>query len=765
MSNRTNSFDTDLLALDERVSTVDTPHIIPRKGKSFASDNNQDEEKHTDDELEDINEIYLKNNIMHEVYDFREYVEEVPEGREFGSGGAEGDSIESHPYVISLLKELKSFEDELDLYRKSNELLKRSNEDFKEKLNLLEMEKELAQEEKLACEDEKRDILEKLSASSAYPNSEVIPKLEKQLQELRRDGEERVNSYKNRISKMAEDYSSTLKDREVFEDEKQDLKNQVTKLSLERTELTELNMKLTSEVDRLTVDYKQLEAEHTSLKESTQKKIDELEEEVGQLGDQLASARGHDAEWKIEYERENKILESRLKALGESNRNLEKQKRHLESQRNELQSRKDTLALERDKLVYQLDDITNNIDLTTKKITSAQERLEEKKVQLSTVRSNCSEETSRLLEENEMLKAERDSLESQVKTRECEVESLITQNEEMEQKIAYMGQYLQEMKDVFEEVRELEPKSKDFSDAAKARDILLHLRSERERLKEKNSNLSNEISAANDKIQRLEIQLNEMVELVKKFEESQSKSTNNRNGPVNVNSDNGEKLVHLESEVLELRTRCGSLEAELTAQKDQVSQLDKLRQSFDSTKRQLMDREAEIAELKSKLDLNELEMKSKSLMIGQLQNAYQEIRNRDQSTNLSISTISSGGNSLVVQYEQMIEEMRAKLDQANIENGKLRYQLSEAAQKAIDSVRTATIQKLQLQNAELKRILRSREEDLIKEQNKSFDKQSKSISVRPGEKTRGEIVEGISELMSTSIYSDDKVYIYVISFY
>lgn len=751
MSNRTNSFESDLLALDERVSTVNTPHTIPRRAKGSASDNEQDEEKHTDDELEDFNEIYFKNNIMHEVYDF----EEVPEGRESGSGGAEGDSIESHPYVKSLLKELKSYEDELALYRESHELLKNSNEDFKEKLNILETEKELAQEEMLACEEEKRDILEKLSASSA---SEV-PKLEKQLQELRRDGEERINSYKTRLNKMAEDYSSALMNREVFEEEKQDLKNQVTKLSLERTELIELNMKLTSEVDRLTVDYKQLEAEHTSLKEATHKKIDELEEEVGLLSEQLASARGHSAEWKIEYEMENKNLESRLKTLGESNRNLEKQKRHLESQRNELQSRKDTLALERDKLVFQLDDITNNIDLTTKKTTSAQERLEEQKAKLSTIRSNCSEETSRLLEENEVLKADRDSLESQVKAREYEVESLITQNEEMEQKIAYMGRYLQEMKDVFDEIKELEPKSKDSSDAAKARDILLHIRNERERLKEKNSSLSNEILAAEDKIQRLEIQLNEMVGLVKNFEESQSKSTSQHNG-VSLNSDDAERQVHLENEVLALRTRCDSLEAELTAQKDQVSQLNKLRQSFDSSKRQLMDREAEIAELKSKLDLNELEMKSKSLMIGQLQNAYQEIRNnRDQSPgNLSVSTISSGGDSLVVQYEQMIEEMRAKLDEANVENGKLRYQLSEAAQKAIDSVKAATLQELQLQNAELKRILRSREEELIKEQNKSFDKRSKSISVWPGERTRGEIVEGISELMNSSIYSDDKVY-------
>ena len=77
-----------------------------------------------------------------------------------------------------------------------------------------------------------------------------------------------------------------------------------------------------------------------------------------------------------------------------------------------------------------------------------------------------------------------------------------------------------------------------------------------------------------------------------------------------MSSEDEERLVFLENEVLSLRTRCDFLEVELTARKDQVSQLDKLRQSFDSTKRQLMNREAEIAELKSKLDLNELEMKA-----------------------------------------------------------------------------------------------------------------------------------------------------------
>jgi DNA repair exonuclease SbcCD ATPase subunit len=320
-----------------------------------------------------------------------------------------------------------------------------------------------------------------------------------------------------------------------------------------------------------------------------------------------------------------------------------------------------------------------------------------------------------------------------------------------------MGNYLQELKDIFDEVNELEPKIKGSNDAVKAREILLHLRNEREKLKERDSKLSNEILAANDKIQRLEIQLNEMSGLVKNFEESQSKSVqnlnNNRNGSINMGSEDKERLIFLESEVLALRTKCASLEAELMAQNNQVLQLDKLRQSLDSTKRQLIDREAEIADLKSKLELNELEMKSKSLMIGQLQNVCQEARNNTGNT--SVSTISSGGNSLVVQYEQMIEEMRAKLDQANVENGKLKYQLSEAAQKAIDSVKAATIQKLEHKNAELMRIINSQEEKLIKEQNKS----SRSISVRPGERTRGEIVEGISELMSTSIYSDDKVFI------
>src|SRR5262249_49017037 len=156
--------------------------------------------------------------------------------------------------------------------------------------------------------------------------------------------------------------------------------------------------------------------------------------------------------------------------------------------------------------------------------------------------------------------------------------------------------------------------------------------------------------------QRLEIQLNEMVGLVKNFEESQSKSAHNNNIATNISPEDEERLVFLESEVLALRTQCASLKVELTAQKDQVSQLNKLRQSLECTKKQLLDREALVAELKSKLDLNELEMKSKSLMIGQLQNVCHEARNYNQSAgSVSASTISSGGNSLVVQYEQMIE--------------------------------------------------------------------------------------------------------------
>ncbi|GES84319.1 A-kinase anchor protein 9 [Rhizophagus clarus] len=733
----TDSSNSSLRDLEDRVSNISKTHVLSRKGKSSLPEKTSiiEQDNDTDDDFEDknINSTYLKNNIMDEEYDFEDFDEE------------EKETLQSHPYVMDLTDELKALENELSLYKKSNELLKRSNEEFKERLDLLETEKELAREEMLAREDEKRDMLEN--------SFDIVPKLEKQLEELRRDSEERINSYKSRLSKLSEDYSSTLNNRQMSDEEIQDLKDQVTKLTLERTKLVDLNTKLTSDVDRLSVDYKQLESLHISQKETDHKKIDELEKEAGQLNDQLVSSRGQCAEWIVEYETENKRLESRLKTLSESNRNLEKQNRFLETQKNELQSRKDTLSSERDNLVYELDDITNDIDLTKKKIISAKERFEEQKVQLSAVRSNCSEEMSRLIEENEILKADRDSLESQVKTREHDVESLLTQHEEMERKLTYMGQYLQDLKNVFGEVNDLEPKGKGSSDAVKAREILLHIQNEREKLKENNSNLSNEILEAKDKIQRLEIQLNEMNELVKNFE-SQSKSvqnSNKRSGSINMGSEDEERLVFLESEVLALRTKCASLEAELTAQKDQVSQLNELRQSFDSTKKLLMDREAEIAELKSKLDLNELEMKSKNL---QLQSAHQEVRDRDQNNDTaSVSTISSGGNSLVYQYEQMIEEMRTKLDQTNVENGKLRYQLSEAAQKALDSVKSATIQELRLKNEELQRILRSQEEKLIKEQSKSF---SKSVSTRPGERTRGEIVEGISELMTSSIYSDDK---------
>ncbi|CAB4423454.1 unnamed protein product [Rhizophagus irregularis] len=712
------SSNTYLRDLEDRISTISKPYDISRKGKASVPEKTSivGQDYDSDDEInnENINAIYLKNNLLHEEYDFEDCDEE------------EKETLQSHPYVMSLTEELNSLENELTLYKQSNELLKRSNEEFKERLDLLETEKELAQEEMLAREEEKRDM-----------PSDIVPKLEKELQELRRDGEERINSYKSRISKLSEDYSSVVNNRQISEEEIQDLKDQVSKLTLERTKLSDLNTKLTSNFDRLSVDYKQLESLHNSQKETDNKKIDDLVKETGELSEQLASARGQCAEWN---EKQTEIWK--------------KQIRFLENQKNELQSRKDTLSSEKEKLVYELEDITSDIDLTTKKINSTNERFEEQKAQLSTVRSNCSEEITRLIEENEILKAERDSLESQVKATEQDVDSLLTQHEEMEQKLTYMGQYLQELKDVFGEISELEPKSKSSSDAVKAREILLHIRNERDKLKENNSNLSNEILAANDKIQRIEIQLNEMNELVKNFE-SQSKSvqnSNNRNGSTSTGSDDEERLVFLESEVLAHRTKCASLEAELTAQKDQVSQLNELRQSFDTTKKLLMDREAEIADLKSKIDLNELEMKSKNL---QLQNAIQEVRNRDQNNDTaSVSTISSGGNSLVYQYEQMIEEMQTKLDKANTENGKLRYQLSEAAQKALDSVKSATIQELQLKNDELKRILRSREEKLIKEQSKSF---SKSVLTRPGERTRGEIVEGISELMTSSIYSDDKV--------
>ncbi|CAI2164686.1 12966_t:CDS:10 [Funneliformis geosporum] len=756
--NSINSSESPLFALDDLASPNFRAHVSYNKGKDSTADElpsfkQQDNERHTDDELDKINANYLEENIDHEEYCFQDYDEEMaPESGDFVCN-----AIESHPYVVAILKELKSAGNELDCCKKSNHQLKISNEDLQEKLEILETEKELLREEMLANNEENQ-----ATPLDSFPTSETVEKLEKQLQEIRRDGEELVNSYKTRLHKMAVDCSSAIKDREVSEEENQELKNKVAKFNLEREKLIETTTKLTSEVSRLTVDYKQLETEYVSHKEVTNNKINELDEEVGQLTEQLASARGQSAEYMIDYERENKNLESRFKSLGEINRNLEKQKRHLENQRSELQSRKDTLTLEQDKLMSRLNDITENIDLTAKKITSAQERLEEQKVQLSAVRSNYSEEMSRLLEENEILKAERDGLESQAKAREHDVESLITQNEELEQKIAYMGQYLQELKDVFDEVKELEPKSNNSSDATKAREILLHLRKVSENLKKKNSSLFDELLAANDKIQRLEIQLNEMAGLVKNFEELQSKSTqgsHNRNGPINMGSEDEERLVSLESEVLALRTQCASLEAELISRKDQVLQLDKLRLSSDTTKKQLMEREAEIAELKSKLELNELEMKSKNLMIGQLQNAYQEVRNhKDQNAgNVSSSTISSGGNSLVVQYEQMIEDMRDKLDKANVENGKLRYQLSEAAQKALDSVNTATIQELKLQNAELKRILMSREEELMKEQSKYFDRTNKSTLLSPGERIRGEIVEGISELMDSSVYTDNKV--------
>src|SRR4051812_23255003 len=94
------------------------------------------------------------------------------------SGDYDCSAIGSHPYVVAILKELKSAENELVSCKESNHLLKRSNEDLQEKLEILETEKELLREEMLANNEENQ-----ATPLNSFPTSETVEKLEKQLQE------------------------------------------------------------------------------------------------------------------------------------------------------------------------------------------------------------------------------------------------------------------------------------------------------------------------------------------------------------------------------------------------------------------------------------------------------------------------------------------------------------------------------------------------------------------------------------------------------
>ncbi|CAG8570079.1 10909_t:CDS:10 [Ambispora leptoticha] len=590
----------------------------------------------------------------------------------------------------------------------------------------LETEKDLAEEEKMAIEEDK------------FTTEAKVEQLERQVADLMRQLEEhhketqfklhasneKIAELKEKTKELREENLILQQERDIFDEEKKELTNQLEELSNKINDLEGKNIKLRHTVEHLESRNTKLEAEMLEANDRATKKISSLMDEVGQLGEQLAMARGQGEEWIEEYQREQKRIESRLRDLGEQLRNAERQQLFLENQRNSRSSRRDELTLEIEKLSASVEDLSRNLERKNKELISLNSRYKTKKDELAQQHNKIHEDIKQIEDINEKLRddlevitKERDQLENQMETTETQANDLIKKVEELEEhksnltaQIEHLGAEIANIEDYRSYLQNPSSLNNELSDTRL-------LREEISRLRDENKKLSNDKKRLDDEKSRLEIHLTEMADMAQK---SSDQSTENaqRNQDVTMLEtvkEMEERMTEFENEIVGLRAERASLVAQLAAQENQISLLHNLRMALDHAKKQLLSRENEIQELKSRIELNELNMKSKTL------------------------------------HERLLDELNAKLDEAHVEIGKLRYQLTEAAQRAQDDIRDAKITELEFQKSELEKILRIREELLMKEQNKS---RSRYFS---NENTRGEIIEGISGLLSNTSNSVDKL--------
>ncbi|CAG8545943.1 7762_t:CDS:10 [Acaulospora colombiana] len=780
---------TSLLSSDERIERKNGFNLTSLKGSLISGaheveqekDDNQyseGEELSNQDELESDNDFDpIDSSPMYHVDGQDTY-----EGKfEIGADEDGENSAKQKDGLVGVKNNMRN--EDQNAYEKilslENQILsyKKKMEELDERVEDLEIEKEMAQEEKLALEDERNSLerqkdfaLEKLRLMSIdYINIEnKLEEKNKKEMEL----ENKVKTSNEEIRELKEDHAILLEERNIFEEQNKDLLKNVEELNKKIIELVEQKTKLSSKLEHFQRDHEKLEAEHATMKEDNSKQIDSLGEEVGLLEEQLARIQGG-GEWVEEYERENARYGPRIKQLGETNRNLEKQNRFLENQRSELQSRRDYLTIEKEKLLSQVEDLSTNMEMISKNMNSAKERHEARKIEFSEQKSRRTEEIKQAVHLNESLRQELDEilekrriLENQVKSAEVETSDLLNKVENLESLKANINdlENLHSMstgKDALYSSNGTNHKYNNGNQEAIKKNE--QLQSEKDVLKTENAKLSKNLQEINDRNQRLEIQLSEMVDMMENRScdphIKPAETAKPHRWTLNLGSEDEGRFERLENEICSLRTQCSSMRAELLSKNEQISQLEQLRLSLDSTKRQLLEHENVIVELKSKIELNELDIKSKALKIEQLQQCNSETSNNMTQNvgDISHSTMSSSNDSFIFQYENMIEELKAKLDDAYVENGKLLHQLTQVVQRAQDDIKLTKIEELQIQNVELQRILRLKEEELIREQNRNFDHPAKSYSTRNEGQIHGEIVEGISELVKSSFNSTDKV--------
>ncbi|KAG9288925.1 hypothetical protein G9A89_019547 [Geosiphon pyriformis] len=639
---------------------------------------------------------------------------------------------------------------------------KKESQDMAARIEELETEKELAEEEKLAIEEEKltSDLkLEQLEGQLGEFQLQ-IKKQHKETEYKMEVSNGKIFQLKDKVKELKNQTTTFQEERDFFQEENNELKKQLEQFKNKFGDLEGKNIKLKHKVERLEVINSKLESELIDTKEKAEKQIGGLEDEVGQLGEQLAMARAQGQEWIEEYQSEQKRIEPRLKDLGEIVRNLEKQRRWLENQRNEHSSRRDELTLEREKLSAQVDDLSNTLNSKNKELSSLNDRYELKKNELAQQRTEMAEAIRQIKEINEELREdietvtnERNNLEKQMEATEVEANNLLKKAEELEE---YKDDLIVYIDQLNSEVRNLETQRTSLSDPDDTNiipsyekivvntkinpddDILEDkglLRDEIARLQIENNKLNHDKHQLDDEKSRLEIRLTEMPD------PSSAEIVQPRNSEaINLRLEE-EKLLHLESEIVALRIERASLTSRLASQESQISLIDNLRLALDHAKKQVLLRENEVIELKSKLELNQLNMKSKLILIEQLQE-----ENND--TLPETSKNSSRSHIIVNEYELLLDELNAKLDVAYNEIGKLKYQITEAALKIQDDIKDARIQDLDYQKSELEKVLKMREEELIKEQNKS---RSLFYTIRTGRSTRGGIIEGISGLLGNAL--------------
>ncbi|CAG8567972.1 7728_t:CDS:10 [Ambispora gerdemannii] len=565
----------------------------------------------------------------------------------------------------------------------------------------LETEKDLAEEEKMAIEEDNFTTEAKVEQLERQV-ADLVCQLEKHHKETKfklHASNEKITELKGKTKELREENSILQQERDIFEEEKKELTKQLEELNNKINDLEGKNIKLRHTVERLESRNTKLEAEMLEANDRASKKISSLMDEVGQLGEQLAMSRGQGEEWIEEYQREQKRIEPRLRDLGEQLRNAEKQQLFLENQRNSRSSRKDELTLEIEKLSTSVEDLSHNLEKKNKELISLNSRYETKKNELTQQHKKIHEDIKQIEDINENIRddlevitKERDLLENQMETAEAQANDLIKKVEDLEEHKSNLTAQIEQLEAEIGDIEDYRSNPSNSNNNARL------LREEVSRLRDENNKLIKDKKRLDDEKSRLEIHLTEMADMAQKSsDQSTDNAQHNQDVMLGTVEEMEERMIEFENEIVGLRAERASLVAQLATQDNQLSLLHNL---------------------------------------------------------LSSSTISSSGSNIaVIEHERLLDELNAKLDEAHVEIGKLRYQLTEAAQRAQDDIRDAKITELEFQKSELEKILRIREEELMKEQNKS---RSRYLSIHTDENTRGEIVEGISGLLSNTSNSVDK---------